>query len=119
MKKTLLVAAVAIGVASVAVSGSANAACYWNGYSWNCASPQVYYHPTPISTVTSRIMDIPSPAPTGPTRTGIHRVIPVAGPAATAVIDRPLTLAAPLVLPKRAEGQGIRSSQQRFRDFPC
>ena len=87
MKKTLLGAAAAIAVAAVAFSGSANAACYWNGYSWNCASPQVYYQPTPISTVTSRIMDIPSPTPTGPTRTGIHRVIRVPGPAATAGID--------------------------------
>src|SRR3984893_1639282 len=47
MKKTLLGAAAAIAVAGVAFSGSANAACYWNGYSWNCASPQVYYQPHP------------------------------------------------------------------------
>ena len=85
--KTLLGAAAAIAVAAVAFSGSANAACYWNGYNWNCASPQVYYQPH-LSTVTSRIMGIPSPTPTGPTRTGIHRVIRVPGPAATAVIDR-------------------------------
>jgi hypothetical protein len=49
MKKTLLGAAAAIGVAAVAFSGSANAACYWNGYNWNCASPQVYYQPYPYS----------------------------------------------------------------------
>ena len=48
MKKTLLgAAAAAIAVAAVAFSGSANAACYWNGYNWNCASPQVYYQPYP------------------------------------------------------------------------
>ena len=47
MKKTLLGAAAAIAVAAVAFSGSANAACYWNGYNWNCASPQVYYQPYP------------------------------------------------------------------------
>src|ERR1700719_3333332 len=45
MKKTLLGAAAAIAVAAVAFSGSANAACYWNGYNWNCASPQIYYQP--------------------------------------------------------------------------
>ena len=47
MKKTLLGAAAAIAVAAVAFSGSANAACYSNGYNWNCASPQVYYQPHP------------------------------------------------------------------------
>ena len=87
MKKTLLGAAAAIGVAAVAFSGSANAACYWNGYNWNCARRRSTTNPTPISTVTSRIMGIPSPTPTGPTRTGIHRVIRVPGPAATAVIN--------------------------------
>jgi hypothetical protein len=45
MKKTLLGTAAAIAVAAVAFSSSANAACYWNGYNWNCASPQVYYQP--------------------------------------------------------------------------
>ena len=43
MKKILLGAAGAIAVAAVTFSGSANAACYWNGYNWNCASPQAYY----------------------------------------------------------------------------
>ena len=48
MKKSLLgAAAAAVAVAAVAFSGSANAACYWNGYSWNCASPQVYSQPYP------------------------------------------------------------------------
>jgi hypothetical protein len=45
-------------------------------------------NPTPISTVTSRITGIPRRTHKGPTRTGIHRVIRVPGPAATAVIDR-------------------------------
>jgi hypothetical protein len=54
----------------------------------DCASPQVYYQPYPIRTVTSRIMGIPSPGPTGPTRTGIHCVIRVPGPALTTVINR-------------------------------
>jgi hypothetical protein len=45
MKKTLLGTAAAIALAAVAFSSSANAACYWNGYNWNCASPQVYYQP--------------------------------------------------------------------------
>ena len=45
MKKILLGGAVAIAVAAVTFSGSANAACYWNGYNWNCASPQAYYQP--------------------------------------------------------------------------
>ena len=45
MKKTLLATAAAIALAAVAFSSSANAACYWNGYNWNCASPQVYYQP--------------------------------------------------------------------------
>ena len=79
MKKTLLGAAAAIAVAAVAFSGSANAACYWNGYNWNCARRRSTTNPTPISTVTSRIMGIPSPTPTGPTRTGIRRVTRVPG----------------------------------------
>ena len=41
----LLGTAAAIAIAAVGFSGSANAACYWNGYNWNCASPQVYYPP--------------------------------------------------------------------------
>jgi hypothetical protein len=45
VKKILLGAAAAIAVAAVTFSGSANAACYWNGYNWNCASPQAYYQP--------------------------------------------------------------------------
>jgi hypothetical protein len=45
MKMTLLGTAAAIALAAVAFSASANAACYWNGYNWNCASPQVYYQP--------------------------------------------------------------------------
>ena len=47
MKMTLLGTAAAIAVAAGAFSGSANAACYWNGYNWNCASPQAYYQPYP------------------------------------------------------------------------
>ena len=74
MKMTLLGTAAAIALAAVAFSGSANAACYWNGYNWNCARRRSTTNPTPISTVTSRIMGIPSPTPTGPTRTGIRRV---------------------------------------------
>ena len=34
MKMTLLGTAAAIAVAAGAFSGSANAACYWNGYNW-------------------------------------------------------------------------------------
>ena len=87
MKKTLLGAAAAIAVAAVAFSGSANAACYWNGYNWNCASPQVYYQPYPYQYGYQPYYGYSSPTPTGPTRTGIHRVIRVPGPAATAVIN--------------------------------
>jgi hypothetical protein len=45
MKKILLGAAAAIAIAAVGFSGSASAACYWNGYNWNCPSPQGYYQP--------------------------------------------------------------------------
>jgi hypothetical protein len=46
LKKTLLGTAAAIALAAIAFSGPANAACYWNGYNWNCPPPQVYYQPS-------------------------------------------------------------------------
>lgn len=46
MKKVFLASAVAIvAVGAVAFSGSANAACYWNGYNWDCTAPQAYQQP--------------------------------------------------------------------------
>ena len=45
MKKILLGAAAAISVAVVGFSGSADAACYWSGYNWDCAAPQAYQPP--------------------------------------------------------------------------
>ena len=45
MKKILLGGASALAVAVIAFSGPASAACSWNGYNWDCASPQAYYQP--------------------------------------------------------------------------
>ena len=45
MKKIFLGGAAVMAIVAVSFSGSANAACYWNGYNWNCASPQTYYQP--------------------------------------------------------------------------
>jgi hypothetical protein len=90
MKKILLGGASALAVAVIAFSGPANAACSWNGYNWDCASPQAYYQPYTNSTVTSRITDMPSPSPrptiTGSIRNGIPRVIRVRRPVPAAGI---------------------------------
>jgi hypothetical protein len=45
MKKVLLGGAATLAIAAAAFSGSANAACNWNGYNWDCAAPQGYYQP--------------------------------------------------------------------------
>jgi hypothetical protein len=45
MKKILLGSASALAVAVIAFSGPASAACSWNGYNWDCASPQAYNQP--------------------------------------------------------------------------
>jgi len=45
MKEILLGDVAAIAVAVVALSGSANAACYANGHNWNCRSSQIYHQP--------------------------------------------------------------------------
>ena len=45
MKKILLASATAISLAVVGFSSSANAACYWNGYNWDCTAPQAYQQP--------------------------------------------------------------------------
>ena len=88
MKKILIGAGAVIAVAAVSFSGSANTACYWTGYNWNCASPRVYYQPYTYQYGYQPYTGIPSRTPTGPTRTGIRRVIRARRPAATAVINR-------------------------------
>jgi hypothetical protein len=45
MKKILAGAGAVLAVTMLTFSGSANAACVWNGYSWDCRSPQIYYQP--------------------------------------------------------------------------
>ena len=45
MKKIILASAAAIAIAVVGFSGPANAACYWNGYVWDCAAPQAFRQP--------------------------------------------------------------------------
>jgi hypothetical protein len=47
MRTTVLGSALAIAVAAVTFSGPANAACYWNGYNWNCGSPQIQIYIQP------------------------------------------------------------------------
>jgi hypothetical protein len=48
MKKTLLSAAGAFVLAAAMFSGSAEAQCWWTGYSWSC-TPQAMYYPQPYA----------------------------------------------------------------------
>ncbi len=41
----IMVGAAVIAIATVTFAGAARAACYWNGYNWHCAAPQVYVQP--------------------------------------------------------------------------
>lgn len=45
MKKILAGAAAVLAVSIITFSGPASAACAWNGYNWDCTSPQTYYQP--------------------------------------------------------------------------
>ncbi len=49
MTKRLFGIMAALAVAGFAMAGTANAACWWNGYNWDCsyAAPayQPYYNP--------------------------------------------------------------------------
>jgi hypothetical protein len=45
MRKILVGAAAVVAVTMVTFSGSANAACAWSGYNWDCRSQQSYYQP--------------------------------------------------------------------------
>ena len=119
MKKTLLGAAAAIAVVGVAFSGSANAACYWNGYSWNCASPQVYYQPHPYQYGYQPYYGYSQPDSYGSYSYWNPSRYP--GPRASGHggYSSPLTqLPAPLPFARGQRGR-VFALSQRFKDFPC
>lgn len=50
LTRSLLGGAAAMAIAAIAFAPSANAACWWNGYGWNCDyAPAYSYAPPPPS----------------------------------------------------------------------